>query len=802
MKKSAYCIAIALLVCCFLFSLESAANNITVSSVSLTARNKTADYVQVQFNLSWQNSWRTSNAPFNSDATWVFIKFKVGVNGEWKHASLSNTGGHSIPSGASAFQTDTKGLFIFRDVNGSGTFSLTGVQFRWNYGVDGVGDDEKIYVKVFAVEMVLVPQGDFQVGSGGQNTGEFRQANDVSSSSTATTFTITSTAPTFQGNNSASSAANLSTRAGAGNDLSTGTTTATLGAGYPSGYAAFWCMKYEITQGQYRDFLNTLTYTQQFTRTANAPNSAAGTGALISSGTYRNGIEIKTAGITNSTPAVYGCDLSNNNIFDEAADGEWVACNYLSWDDVAAYLDWAALRPMTELEYEKASRGIVTPFVNEYTWGNATLINVSSLLNTSQSTEASNTSGANLVSNNAYATGPARVGLFANGSSSRIQAGSSYYGVMEMSGNVWEQVVPISNANARSFSNVMGDGTLATNGNADVSTWPTAGDMGIRGGSYTSSGSLNYLSDRTNIISGVTTRNNNIGGRGVRKMKIVIAKVEYLIIGGGGGGGAWNANAGGGGGAGGYRCSVAGESSGGGASAETPATLTAGAYSIVVGTGGAGATGGGTANGGNGVASSAFGISAVGGGGGGGSTQGNTGGSAGGSGNTTAGSSGTANQGYAGGVGIVSGYGGGGGGGAGSVGANASGSLNPGIAGNGGSGVSSSITGTASLRGGGGGGGDYATPFGGGLATAGGGAGGNGGTGSAASAKTGGGGGGGGNTSGGGSGASGVVIIRYKTDGSDGIDATATTGGTKTTFGIYTIHTFTSSGTFVCVLSY
>jgi formylglycine-generating enzyme required for sulfatase activity len=406
----------------------------------------------------------------------------VGVNDEWKHASISTTGGHSIPSGATASQGDNKGMYIYRDANGTGTLSLTGIQLRWNYGVDGVGDDSKIYVKVFAIEMVLVPQGDFQVGSGGQNTGEFRQANDVNSSGAATTFTITSTAPTFQGNNSASSAANLSTRAGAGNDLSTGTTTATLGAGYPTGYAAFYCMKYEISQGQYRDFLNTLTYTQQVTRTANAPNSAVGTGALISSGTDRNGIEIKTAGTASTTPAVYGCDLSNNNTFDEAADGEWIACNYLSWEDVTAYLDWAALRPMSELEYEKASRGIVTPFVNEYAWGNATLTNVSSLLNTSQSTEASNTSGANLVSNNAFGTGPVRVGLFANGSSSRIQAGSSYYGVMEMSGNVWEQVVPISNANARSFSNVMGDGTLATNGNADVSTWPTAGDIGIRGG--------------------------------------------------------------------------------------------------------------------------------------------------------------------------------------------------------------------------------------------------------------------------------------------------------------------------------
>ena len=100
MEKSTHYLVIALSVCCFLFSLESAANNISVSSVSFTARNKTADYVQVQFNLSWNNSFRVNTGPSNWDAAWVFIKFKVGVNGEWKHASISTAGGHSIPWGS------------------------------------------------------------------------------------------------------------------------------------------------------------------------------------------------------------------------------------------------------------------------------------------------------------------------------------------------------------------------------------------------------------------------------------------------------------------------------------------------------------------------------------------------------------------------------------------------------------------------------------------------------------------------------------------------------------------------------
>jgi len=545
-------------------------------------------------------------------------------------------------------------------------------------------------------------------------------------------------------------------------------------------------MKYEISQGQYRDFLNTLTYTQQVTRTANAPSSAARTGALISSGTARNGIKIKTAGTASTTPAVYGCDLSNNNTFDEATDGEWIACNYLSWEDITAYLDWAALRPMTELEYEKACRGTVTPFVNEYAWGDATATNVSSLLNTSQTTEASNTSGANLVSNNAF-SGPVRVGIFATGSSTRTTAGSGYYGIMELSGNLWEQTVPVSNANARSFSNVMGDGTLASNGNADVSTWPATVDVGFRGGSYKSSGSLNYLSDRTNINSVVTTRNDNIGGRGVRKI-VFVKKVEYLIVGGGGGGG----KLGGGGGAGGYLTGNLG-------------SLTAGAIAVTVGTGGAGSTSRGVRgeNGTNSVFSS---ITAAGGGGG-GSTSPNitglNGGSGGGGGTVTGGTGGVAspsgqgnNGGNTGGNAI-----GGGGGGAGAVGQDGTFSTN--LGGAGGAGLSNDISGTSVFYAGGGGGCGAGNAAGG---NGGGGAGSNGNANATSgTANTGGGGGGsrdlgtlGGN---GGNGGSGIVIIRYKTDGSDGV-SNSSTGGTKTTSGAYTIHTFTSSGTFVCELSF
>ena len=142
---------------------------------------------------------------------------------------------------------------------------------------------------------------------------------------------------------------------------------------------------------------------------------------------------------------------------------------------------------------------------------------------------------------------------------------------------------------------------------------------------------------------------------------------------------------------------------------------------------------------------------------------------------------GTAGQGFGGGAGTV-GSGAGGGGGAGATGTAASAGTN----GAGGAGVSNSITGTAVFYAGGGGG--ARCP---GLGT-GGAAGGNGGGGAGASAggtsgtaNTGGGGGGNG-----GLGGSGVVIVRYLTS-----NVANATGGTTTTDGLYTVRTFTSSGT-------
>jgi hypothetical protein len=248
--------------------------------------------------------------------------------------------------------------------------------------------------------------------------------------------------------------------------------------------------------------------------------------------------------------------------------------------------------------------------------------------------------------------------------------------------------------------------------------------------------------------------------------------IDALVIGGGGGGG-MGANAGGGGGAGGYQTNTF--------------TLFANtSYTITVGTGGAGGTGGASGSTGG---SSSFGsvFTSLGGGGGGGAgANGVSGGSGGGGGSTGnsvtySGGAGTSGQGNAGGTGRhVSGQfeGGGGGGGAGAVGNNSATSTG----GVGGAGLDWQSLGT--FRGGGGGGSGNVNAAGG---TGGGGAGTNT-TPNNGTANTGGGGGGGQNVSAG-SGGSGVVIIRY-------LGAQRGTGGTVTSAGGYTYHTFTSSGTY------
>lgn len=466
-----------------LFACSTFANNVEITGTSVSGSN-------ITFNISWENSWNANVAPANWDAVWVFIKYQDCNTRLWAHAGLSTVAGDH--TAGSPLQVDTvtdgKGVFIRRSALGGGNISATSITLKMTIPAGTYN------YKVFGIEMVNVPQGAFAIGDG-VSLGTF---NSISVTAASQSGGITSAA------------------IGGGGP--------SIPATFPVGYNSFYCMKYEISQLQYVEFLNSLTFPQQQSRILSDPTSAAGTYVTFGAYQFRNGIVIETPGNNGAIPAVFGCDATNG-VVNNVNDGQSVAMSNLSWADLAAYLDWSALRPMTELEFEKVCRGTMPRVAGEYPWGDTNINQYYSsiVLNPLQPTEVASTElngrcayGLN-SGNPAY--GPLKVGIFATASSGRSSSGASFYGAMEMGGNVVERAVSVANASGVTFTGTLGDGTLTPIGDADQSTWPsvtTATGIGQRGGEYVSSPSFVRTSDRTSAGSTDASRNYTYGGRGVR----------------------------------------------------------------------------------------------------------------------------------------------------------------------------------------------------------------------------------------------------------------------------------------------
>jgi formylglycine-generating enzyme required for sulfatase activity len=388
---------------------------------------------------------------------------------------------------------------------------------------NGVADDAVVTIKVIGIEMVYINSGSFYLGDQ-YASGTFIKANAANSSPPYNNFYINSaTNPTIQGRNSSSSVSNLSAHSAL--DLGTTTTTATLAAGFPNGYNAFYLMKHEISQRQYVEFLNMLTRAQQNSRTETSLGSGVTsvTNRYVMTNTasidYRNGISC--AAVINSTdPIVFFNDLNGNGIGNESDDGGWIAANYLSWGDLAAYLDWCGLRPITELEYEKSCRGTAVAQKDEYAWGTETPTPLSGLSNEGQYNESPSSSTHNCaIRLESYQIGPFRVGMFARATTSRRYSGGSFYGVLDLTGNVSELLVAIGEPIGRGFNGSHGNGELNATGDADAATWPqTAGyGSGYRGGGWSTSAAATRVSDRLSCGgNNPQSRNQWRGGRGGR----------------------------------------------------------------------------------------------------------------------------------------------------------------------------------------------------------------------------------------------------------------------------------------------
>jgi hypothetical protein len=452
----------------------ASANNVNVRNISLRGQNTSASpkYTEVEFDLSWENSW-ASNTSW--DAAWVFVKYRVGY-GNWGHATLSTTAAHhSVQTTNSVAATinpssDGKGVFMYRSNPSNGNNNWQDVRLRWNYGTDNVVDTAKVRVRVFAIEMVYIPQGSFSAGDGsGSNAGS--QYAFRASSSNYNPLVITSESATSYYEDYA------------------GTTTS-VAAAFPKGFQAIYSMKYETSQRQYIDFLNTLTQSQR--------NNRWNTGST----SYRHYVTRSGTGVNDT---FY---ISNANVTGDRA------MNYVNHSDALAYADWSCLRLMTEFEYEKICRGPLTPVRYEYAWGTTTAVvpGTSSTQYDGSDSERVSTANSNVNAHNSNSStpvnigvsygnyGPVRVGSFANDTSNRQKSGATFYGVMEMTGNLYEQVIYSGYAPQFTYTGAHGNGILNSSGDHDVSNWPTATgnpyrQMTLRGGSY-----------RHNIVNNTTSQ--------------------------------------------------------------------------------------------------------------------------------------------------------------------------------------------------------------------------------------------------------------------------------------------------------
>jgi len=295
-----------------------------IENVTVVPRDARTAYVK--FDIAWDNSWRHEA---NHDAVWVFFKVRAEGAAEWQHVRLAadkvlnpkgfgqEKGGTPldfiVPDGPDGFI----GMFVRRAEYGVGKVAATKATAVWDLTANkGITRDTKVSVRAFGIEMVFVPEGPFYLG-GGADPYHFYKYTDGTQHTLAYRVASAGAIPTGQ------QAGKLWARRGAQPEDG-----GELPAAFPNGYAAFYCMKKHIIGAQYAGFLNTLPPAQaaarhdsKITRSGNPPNY-----------TY------SVAG--DATGRHYGG---------------------LSWADGAAFAAWAGLRPMTELEYEKITRGPIEP---------------------------------------------------------------------------------------------------------------------------------------------------------------------------------------------------------------------------------------------------------------------------------------------------------------------------------------------------------------------------------------------------------------------------------------------------------
>ncbi len=497
-----------------------AANNIQISDVkSLKELNAVeSGYNAVSFTISWDHSWRMSGTSLgNWDAAWIVGKAYTRALEKWRHVfwhtdPLKQTiVSSNVPNMTLRIEEKGKGALLYRSEVGSGSVE-TDLKMLWNYTAAGFLPDDTVIVSIFAIEMVYIPEGEYLLGDGKSSNKLYTSGNiiNLNAGTTLGNKITDSIGYTYAGN--------------------------VIQSQYPNGFKAFYMMKHEISQHAYVDFINTLTIAQQRSRTAISPESAMGSMALVTNTysanpkQYRNYIRVRVpanASLFPEQPATYANSVDGMNNWLREDNAGNVACNFLTWEDLLAYADWSCMRPFTELEYEKACRGPKTYQFADYAWGTGwvtyiTTYNGKWFMHEDSAREKTAVpmveSQTSLIDGpNAIETGKApwvmRVGAFAGDSTWRGQAGASWWGVLNMSDNVWERCVNVHTAEGREFKATNGDGEIGASGVATVPDWTSCISVAssiLRGFQVSS---RSFLSRTATEQTQLNTRHPAVGGR-------------------------------------------------------------------------------------------------------------------------------------------------------------------------------------------------------------------------------------------------------------------------------------------------
>ncbi len=296
--------------------------------------------------LKFGISFNAFRQDLTHNAVWIFFKVRAEGTNEWQHVRLAadkvmNPTGYGCTNGNASVDLMVPrdedgltgpGLFLrLADQHPGLTLAASDVTAVWDLSAcTGITRDTKVEMRAFAIRMMYIPKGPFYLGSGGREMFGFYTYTDGKQDTRPFQVTSSNAIPTGKKN---------------GRLWSRGSEPADDGeipATFPTGYAAFYCMENPVDGIPYAAYLNTLTQEQANDRFFDKD--------LVTRQ------EVKSSGTTGSgTNYIYsGSNRMKSN-------GIWG----LSYLDGALYSAWAGLRPMTELEYEKALRGFRAPMPDE-----------------------------------------------------------------------------------------------------------------------------------------------------------------------------------------------------------------------------------------------------------------------------------------------------------------------------------------------------------------------------------------------------------------------------------------------------